>query len=271
MTKKLTTQERIVKATEDYTNELVKSTTYSGNTEPQAKIFSASSLGAEVLQTYLSWKYGRTDQLSFQANTIGSIYQTGCDNIFDNNNEIVILDDIEQPRYKSKHRMTYLLPNGWTISGETDQIDFKYQVIFDNKVISSSAYKEIIKNSPDHDYNLQQAVYQFLLEKTSGKHFEAMLSIVNKGGAAIRNDIYTVLHLNTHASDIIEHALIAETDALQYYIDNNINPPQCDIFKYGKTKDIPNRCALYCSHNHHCPYYSEHKKEKDIMSKLSMI
>ena len=268
MSKELTPRQRASKASEDYTNVLLNSTEYSGNKEPQAKIYSASSLGSDTLQSYLSWKYGRSEKLSFQANTIGTIYQLGCDVAFNSNIDLV---DNETPRYTSAYRMTYELPNGWIISGETDQIDKKYKVIFDNKVISSYAYKEIMKNSPDHDYNLQQAVYQFLLEKNTGSRYEAVLSIVNKGGAAIRNDIYTTLHLDTHTADIIEAALIAETDTLQYYIDNDAIPPQCNTLKYGKTKDISNRCALYCSHNHHCPYYSDYKKEKDIVSKLSMI
>jgi hypothetical protein len=275
MSKKVSIAQRVAQATEDYKNTLVAATEYSGNKEPQARIYSASSLGSDTLQSYLSWKYGRSEKGSFNASTIGSIYQIGCDAICDAATEAEFINSditkISEVKYVSKHRMKYELPNGWIISGETDQIDIKNEVIFDNKVISGSAYKEIIKNSPDHDYNLQQAVYQFLLEKTKNSRFEAVLAIVNKGGAQIRNDIFTLLHLNTHPSDIIEAALIAETDALQYYIDNDAIPPICDIFKYGKTKDIPNRCALYCSHNHHCPYYSEHKKEKDIFTKLSLV
>ena len=272
----LTPETRAQQAAEDYTNLLITTTQYSGNSKANTKIFSVSSLGGEPLQNYLSWKYGRTDKKAYGANTHGSIYQLGCDaavNSFNLSAEgSLITDDNNNliTRYQSALRLTRELPNGWIISGEMDHLDHKLKVIIDNKVVSGSAYKEIMLNSPDHSYNLQQAGYQWLLEPHYGK-YEAILSIVNKGGAAARNDIYTTLHLNTHPTDMIEAAFIAETDALQFYIDNDIPPQQCDIFKYGKTKDIPNRCALYCDHNHHCPHYSPYKREKDIISRLAPL
>jgi hypothetical protein len=265
----LTPQQRATQAAEDYTNLLINMTQYSGNTTAQQKIFSVSSLGGEPLQNFLSWKYGKSDKIKYGANTIGTIYQLGADSAVQ---KFLDLDSTDlmpdnSSRYQSAYRIARLLPNGWTVSGEMDHLDHKLKCIIDNKVISGSAYKEIMKNSPDHSYNLQLAGYKWLLEPQYG-HYEAILSIVNKGGAAIRNDIYTTLHLDTHPTNIIEAAFIAETDVLQFYIDNDMNPPQCDIFKYGKTKDIPNRCALYCDHNHHCPYYSTHKRERDIISSL---
>ena len=272
----LTPAKRAQQAAEDYTNLLINTTQYSGNSKANTKIFSVSSLGGEPLQNYLSWKYGRTDKKVYGANTHGSIYQLGCDSAVDKFNANADSSDDKallltgEPRYQSALRITRELSNGWTISGEMDHLDHKLKVIIDNKVVSGSAYKEIMKNSPDHSYNLQQAGYQWLLEPQYG-HYEAILSIINKGGAAVRNDIYTTLHLNTHPTDLIEAAFIAETDVLQFYIENDIPPPQCDIFKYGKTKDIPNRCALYCDHNHHCPHYSPYKKEKDIIARLNPL
>lgn len=258
----LTPQQRAQQAAEDYTKLLINASSYSGESRAQQKVFSVSSLGGEPLQNYLTWKYGKTEKGKYGANTTGSIYQLGCD--------LATSKHEETDRYDSAVRIKRTLPNGWTVSGEMDQLDHKLKVIIDNKVVSGSAFKEIMQNSPDHAYNLQQGGYKWLLHPTHGE-YEAILSIVNKGGAAIRNDIYATLHLNTHSIEDIEAAFIAETDVLQYYIDNDAVPPQCDIFKYGKTKDIPNRCALYCDHNHHCPYYSPYKKEKDLVSALSMV
>lgn len=273
----LTPSQRAQQAAEDFTNLLVNATQYSGNTEPQQRVFSVSSLGGEPLQNYLTWKYGKTNKKVYGANTHGSIYQLGADlavNKFNDTNDtepdVILQDGSIVSRYQSALRIRRELPNGWIVSGEMDHLDHKLKVIIDNKVVSGSAYKEIMKNSPDHSYNLQQAGYQWLLEPQYG-HYEAILSIINKGGAAVRNDIYTTLHLNTHPIDIVEAAFIAETDVLQFYIDNDITPPQCDIFKYGKTKDVPNRCALYCDHNHHCPHYSPYKRERDIIANLSPL
>ena len=267
----LTPEQRAAKAADDYTNVLIKGTQYSGNTEPGKKIFSVSSLGAEPLQNWLKYKYGTSEKPAFTASTIGTIYQLGCDQAVDIYNKSNPEGDlIPKPRWESALRIKRELPNGWVVSGEMDHLDHELKVIIDNKVISGYAHKEIMKNLKDHDYNLQQAGYRWLLYPTYGE-YEAILSIVNKGGAVIRNDIYTTLHLNTYSIEEIEEAFISATDNLQFYIDNDIAPEQCDIFKYGKTKDMPNRCALYCSHNHHCPHYSPFKKEKDIISRLSVV
>lgn len=273
MSTELTPAQRAQQAGEDYTNLLIAASAYSGESRAQQKIFSASMLGNDMLQNYLTWKYGKTEKSKYGANTTGSIYQLGCDLAVDQFNQEKLAEG--QPlgykhRYQSAFRTTRTLNNGWTISGEMDQIDHKLKVIIDNKVVSGTAFKEILKNDIDHQYNLQLSTYQWLLEPHFGR-YEAILSIVNKGGAAYRNDQYATLHLNTHSAEDIEAAFFAETDALQFYIDNDIVPEQCDIFKYGKTKDIPNRCALYCDHNHHCPHYSPYKKEKDIISGLSPV
>ncbi len=270
---KLTPQQRATKAGEDYTNALLSSTQYSGNSEANTKIFSVSSLGNDMLQTYYSWKYGKADKEKFGANTVGSIYQLGCDTAIETFNKnadgsddkVLLLTGL--PRYQSALRIQRELPNGWIVSGEMDQIDHKLKVIIDNKVISGSAYKDIMKNLPDHAYNIQLAAYRWLLEPTHGE-YETILAIVNKGGAAVRNDIYTTLHLNVHPTDVIEEAFINETNQLQFYIDNDVIPAQCDIHKYGKTKDVPNRCALYCQHNVHCKYYSPYKRDMDIIAGL---
>jgi len=270
--KELTPQKRAEQSANDYTELLISMTQYTGNTTANKKIFSVSSLGVEPLQNWLKYKYGSDDKPSFTAATIGTIYQLGCDSAVDKLNKQSDEDSkyITGYRWESALRIKRELPNGWIISGEMDHLDHKLKVIIDNKVISGSAYKEIMKNSPDHDYNLQQAGYKWLLEPTHGA-YEAILAIVNKGGAAVRNDIYMLLHLNTYTTQEMEEAFITATNDLQFYIDNDLTPEECDIFKYGKTKDVPNRCALYCSHNHHCPYYSPFKKEKDIFSQLNMV
>jgi len=266
----LTPAQRAEQAAQDYTNLLVSASAYSGESRAQQKVFSASMLGNDMLQNYLSWKYGKSDKSKYGANTTGSIYQLGCDSAVTKNKDIIGSFDQAEPRYQSALRIQRTLSNGWTVSGEMDQVDHKLKVIIDNKMVSGIAFKEIMKNDIDHQYNLQLSTYQWLLEPTHGR-YEAMLSIVNKAGAAIRNDQYATLHLNTHSSEDIEAAFIAETDALSFYIDNDMIPERCDIFKYGKTKDIPNRCALYCDHNHHCPHYSDYKREKDLISALSPV
>lgn len=268
----LTPAERAEKSAAEYTKVLVDSTQYSGNRKANEKIFSASMLGGEVLQNYFRWRYGNKEKTKFSAQTLGSIYQLGCDAIFKKKEY--------SKKYLSGLRLQYTLPNDWILSGEIDQLDLENKIIIDNKVVSGSAYKEIIKNNEDHEYNLQLATYRLLLEKNGyGSHWEGMLSVNNKAGAAIRNDQYEMIHLNMFNSTDIEFLITDATNTLNIYIDaflenpeTKLIPQSCDQFKYGKTKDVPNRCALYCDYNDVCPYFKPYQQNKAIVNSIdSMI
>ena len=251
----------------NYEELILKSTEYSGSREPNAKVLSASSINKENYYLMNQYNFEKKKQDSFGANTIGSIFQLGID--------AAIQKHDKEGRYEFGRRMTLPLDNGWTISGELDVFDKIENVIIDNKVVSDYAMKDINKNTPDSDYNLQVATYVMLdhMNKSEedmlrGKvHQEpatGALAIVNKGGSAVKNNIYTTLELNMYSPEDMIFMYQEKAKELQHYIDTNTMPEEvCDTAKFGMEKGVPKRCMLYCDFRDVCPNYSKYKKLTD--------
>lgn len=227
---------------------LLDGTKSSGSRGPKERVISASSLGREPYYLMLQYLHGKSDdQEEFGANTIGSIYQLGLDKLIENTDK--------EGRYVTAKRMKYTLPNGWVVSGEMDILDLVEKVIIDGKLLSGGGYKSAIENKIDTNYNLQLAVYIFLLYKTEGIEAVGALHACNKAGSAVKKDIYSNFELITHSVEKIEELLIKKTDEVQKYIDLDTMPSEiCDVFKFGKTNGTPNRCRTYCDYNKVCPY-----------------
>lgn len=227
-------------------------TKYSGTREPGDRTISASSLGKEPYYLMLEYLYGKKDeQEEYGANTTGSIYQLGIDSILRDN-----------PRYWIAKRMKYVLENGWTVSGEIDIFDTYEKIIIDDKVLSGGGFDSAIKDDINSDYNLQQAVYVMLMDKVENiTDVGAGLHAVNKAGSAAKQNIYKNFELTLHDIDTIINMLLEKTNILQHHIDNHTMPTQpnemCDIFKFGKTNGVANRCKLYCDYKDKCPQYNQ--------------
>lgn len=236
----------------DLMKKFLDGTKYSGTRQPKDRTISASSLGKEPYYLMLEYLYGKSDdQEEYGANTTGSIYQLGIDSI--------LKDD---PRYWIAKRMKFELPNGWIVSGEIDIYDTVYKMIIDDKLLSGGGFESAIKDDINSDYNLQQAVYVMLMDKVENiKDVKAALHAVNKAGSAGKKNILKNFELTLHDVDTIIEMLIKKTDAVQYHIDNNSMPSfpdeVCDIFKYGKTNGVANRCKLYCDYRDKCPQYQQ--------------
>ena len=250
-----------------YEDLILKSTQYSGSREPNAKILSASSINKENYYLMNQYKFQKKEQESFGANTIGSIFQLGIDAAIQKNDS--------EGRYIFGKRMEFELENGWKISGELDVMDTIENIIIDNKVISPYAYKDVMKNIPSSDYNLQVATY-VMLDHISKKqedidagnaHAEqarGALAIINKGGSASKNDIYTTLELNMYSPEEMMEMYVLKAQELQHYIDTDTMPEEvCDTAKFGMEKGVPKRCTLYCDYRDVCPNYKKYKSLTD--------
>jgi len=259
-------------AIKDYELMLLNGARYSGNSQNNKKIFSASMLGSDLLQAYYKYKYGYTEDTKFEANTFGSIYQLGVDKAIENS-------DMFSLQYKSALRHEVKLPNGWTISGEMDQIDTKNKVIIDNKVTTSTTIDSIRKEGKNHNYGLQLAVYKWLLYdyqknvlNQEPDEYKTMLAIIDKKHSLfskkIKYDMLTFVEINTYSLEEIELMLVNKTNELQQYIDLNEEPPMCEnLFWYGqKGSRKPMKCLHYCDFSHHCKYYKN--SEKDTLNIL---
>lgn len=233
-------------------------TKYSGSRQPKERVISASSLGKEPYYLMLEYIHGKSDeQLEYGANTTGSIYQLGIDSILKDN-----------PRYMIAHRMKYELENGWIVSGEIDIFDKEEKIIVDAKLLSGGSYESTIKDNINSDYNLQQASYKMLFEKVENIYdVKTALHAVNKAGSAAKKNIVKNFEIQTYDSDTIIQMLLDKTNEVQHYIDNGTMPLEiCDIFKYGKTNGVANRCKLYCDYRDKCPNYNQHSHHTTNLS-----
>ena len=234
----------------DLMKKFLDGTKYSGTRQPKERVISASSLGKEPYYLMLEYLHGKSDeQKEYGANTTGSIYQLGIDSILKGD-----------PRYWIAHRMKYELENGWIVSGEIDIFDVEEKVIVDAKLLSGGSYESTIKDDINSDYNLQQASYKMLFEKVEKIYdVKTALHAVNKAGSAAKKNILKNFEIQTYDSDTIIQMLLEKTNEVQYYIDKGTMPLEvCDIFKYGKTNGIANRCRLYCDYRDKCPNYNQH-------------
>ena len=259
----------------DYEQLLMKATEYSGSKQVGQRKISASSLGKENYMLMVQYNFEKEQQEKFGANTIGSIFQLGVDYAIEKN-------DTEN-RYITAKRLELELPNGWIVSGEYDVYDKFTNIIIDNKVISDYSYKEVTKNLIDSDYNLQVATYSMLDHKLKTEeqlrdgtvHLEpanGALAIINKGGSAVKDNIFTLQDLFMHDADTMYQMFIDKTNELQAYIDSNTMPEEvCDTAKYGMDKGVPKRCTLYCDYKDVCPHYNKNKyfTDKKIIANLS--
>jgi hypothetical protein len=241
------------KWSQDLTKALLDGTTYSGSKVAKERVFSASMLGKEPYINMMKYLHGNFEQEEYGANTTGSLYQLGIDSA---------LKDNEQ--YTIAKRIKYTLPNGWVISGEMDMIDEINKVIIDAKLIAISSYNKVISNIFTHEYNLQLAVYRWLMWKETGEEYECALHAVNKGGSKTKKNLLSNFTLELISLEEIEEMLIAATDELQKCIDTNTMPQiGCDIFKFGKVNGVANRCKNFCDYNKVCPQYTDSQYGRD--------
>jgi hypothetical protein len=219
-------------------------------------------LGNDPLQNYLKFYHGGKDQLVYEANTLGSIYQLGMDKAAE-------LWNKHKKQYTNAKRFKVTLSNGWTISGETDHVDDINLVIFDNKVSTATTVDKVRTQGKNNTYALQMGVYKFLMYKLQEEKgikepvvYPAVLPIVDKNFSYFKKNKHAQQNfeiVDTYSVEDIELMLINATNELDNYIEMEITPPQCkDLWFFGirGEKKKPMRCRHYCDQNSNCTYYS---------------
>ncbi len=258
----------------DYEGMLLQASGYSGNRKSGQKIISASSLGNDMLQLYLDFKHGKSEDTKIEASNIGSIFQLGVDKACELEEAMAIDQELE-PQYISARRLTYELSNGWTVSGEIDQIDTVNKVIIDNKLSTGTALKKVHEQGKSHSYALQLAVYKFLMWKDTGEDYSGALAFGDKSASYFKpnsGDSMNYLNVETHDYKDIEQMLLEKSNTLQEFLDNDLEPTICaDRFpkkERGRTK--PMRCIHYCNYSKHCKHYNPHSADQSIIDNLEV-
>ncbi len=223
-------------------------------------------LGNDMLQNFLKLKHGSQDSKAFGANTFGSVYHIGAEEIFKN-----------QPGCETELSLKTILDNGWTISGSLDLVLHDYQIILDHKTTTSSSIAKVKSEGRTHSYALQLGVYKYLLKKEKDLDYSGALGFVDKTFSHFKTNKFNQLELMkvpTYSHDEIEEKLYTATNTLDEYLNLDEYPPQCkNLFWYkpqGARVKMKLRCIHYCDNNMHCPYYAQddYSRERQAMNQL---
>ena len=251
-------------------------TKYERGFEPpeDAYVISASMIGKEPLQNYLSILYGTQDQDVISDNTLGSVFHRGMQEI--------VLDTIKtgagdgEEHVLVEHNMHMILPNEWYLSGTADLIirhaDGTSR-IEDHKLTKSYALKMIKKGLANHDYTQQLQGLDLLnwnenpFPEESKVQSELVINVFCKDAKAIdKEPTFTPILAPNESIMNTKEKIVEITNSLQSYIEAGEIPPVCPDVWLRKLKNgttIPTKCALYCSHGKAgiCPHYKPDTRE----------
>jgi len=240
-------------------NKLIEACSYTGSLEPKQKSISASSLGQSNYYLWNRYVHGDVEQPEFDASTVGSVFQLGCDSIYASDND-----------YEVATRRELDLGNEWVLPGEIDLLEHSTSTIYDFKVVSGAGYKDV-----ESSYLVNMSVYRALFPEIENYKLFA----INKAGSKVKNNIYKVVDVTYYLQepeDIINEARL-KTNELQKIFDDydstGVEPyMDCEIWKFGKDKaGNPSKCQYYCGFKDVCPQYggnkslSNHKAFKSLL------
>ncbi len=142
-----------------------------------------------------------------------------------------------------------------------DQVDHEDKIIYDNKVLTEGGISKLKQYDINDNYNLQLGVYKYLLYKKIGEIYDTVLVCVNKSYSYFRKNKKKPIEfiaVSTHDPDEMEKLLLEKTNELDDYIENGIEPAQCQNLFWYRDNGVnkPMKCIYYCDYNHVCPYYA---------------
>ena len=244
-------------------NTILNATKYTGNTQANKRIFSASMLGNDQLMNYLKYIHGSHDSKEYGANTLGSELHLAREHIF---------NDLKSPEVETELSLKYKLDNEWLITGTMDLVLHNYQIIVDWKTVTTTSIKKAKSEGVFGSYALQLGVYKWLFYKTYKKEYDTALSMIDKSFSYFKENKYNILEqfrTNTLSLEEIEQMLYDKTNELDEYIKTNTTPSKCaNRFFYkpkGATVSTPMKCIHYCDNNINCPYYSSHSAMNSLL------
>lgn len=255
-------------------NLMLKGTEYS-NKSDNPYTFTASMIGNEVLQNYLTVVNGTFPTQKVDDTTIGSIFHRGMEEIIKEQeqsiNDILLLG--------TEQNLQRILDNGWTLSGTADlkfatnlESDFNLN-IHDFKLTKMYAIGKIREDLSGHNYTKQLNILKYLdywerIESLAPiPTYNLVIDAFAKDAKAIQGEeIHHAIEVPEANNDVIEAEILQKTNELQQYIESGEIPPACeDVWprrmRNGTT--INTRCTFYCSHGKSgkCPYFNPNTRQ----------
>ena len=230
------------------------------------KHLSGSMFGNSMLQNFLIIKHSLDDgEFSVGQNTIGSIFhkgmEKGAEELFDNPDEATVID--------MEVAVKRVLPNGWTITGTIDRIDYDLKQIVDYK-LTKLYVKATLKKEPRHGYKMQLNAYKWAAELPD---FKMYLDLFFKDQNMLKNDV-AFSQVEIVDIEAFQFEAVEFTNELEGYLERDETPPECADKWFRKLPgkgalSTNTRCAFYCSAKDVCPFYSGYNKQKDEISELT--
>jgi len=209
---------------------------YSGETQRTVELFSVSEIaGSDVLQLALR----RLNEIPIEEKvtqaTLGSIFDIGLRKAIDDLNEKF------GTHFYSGYRMEKQLPNGITISGETDILDSKNKWLYDAK-LSKIFAMEMCEKEKEHQYKLQLNYRMFLLWGLKDQ---------SDANPKHPNEAMMLKEVELISDEKIIAIATAKSTIVRQTIENNEPLPK----KCEDTWRNDVRCKYYCDCKNFCPYY----------------
>ena len=232
-------------------------------------VISASMVGKEAIQNYLSIVHGKIHNEEIDDTTLGSVFHLGMETMMNK----WMKENPASPMF-TEHSMDVKLSNGWVLSGTADLI-LKNETdgtveIRDYKLTKSYAKTMMKKELMNHTYTKQLQVLDALWHESKKDELPTILvcdMFIKDAKAAdyeLSHEPVVVPNKigaeGMDAHEVLFGEVVAQTDSLQSYIESGTVPPECNDKWIRKIKGvtIPTKCAFYCSHGKAglCPYYN---------------
>ncbi len=236
-------------------------------------VISASMVGKEILQNYLSILHGKIESSEISDMTLGSVFHKGMEDIARDKQLEDVGEKDSSTIWGIEHSMYVDLPNGWVLSGTADLITEPTPGNFeirDYKLTKSFSHKKFLEDKYNSDYTTQLQVLEALFREGNNRpevieNVDLICDFFVKDAKAINYELthrpeYIPRKKGTEdmrAAEVTLAEVVAITDSLQAYLESGEIPPECtDKWKRNIKGNIINtKCAFWCSHNKHCPYY----------------
>jgi hypothetical protein len=216
---------------------ILKRVAYTGNNEKEVKQIGCSALTEDPLKLMFKYKYGSIPQTYIGQNTMGSLLDLGLRETFKTEGGFIDFG-----------RMNYFLPNGWTLSGETDLVYLKDNILYiiDCKMTKDYTLKKI-KSKKHNSYFTQLEAYKFLITQKLLKQnidmnritFKLYLMVFVKDGGIIKDykkvterkvPNYELIEIEDRGTDIPKIA-INKINEIEMLLETSTNATKCEAFK----------------------------------------
>lgn len=263
-------------------------------------VISASMIGREPIQNYLTIVHGTIDDEEIGDTTLGSVFHKGMETIALEYMQTIDDHNPDEPVIQPEEGFSYQLENGWWVEGTADLVNTSDALAFqirDYKLTKKYAHTMFKKEKHSHNYTKQlqtlEALFRKELEKQGmeptsvelicdfflkdAKAAEYQPShepevVPNKLGQAYvprlldeEGNVVSEEQIAMSAEDVVFEEIIEKTNELQRYLESGEIPPACEDkwIRNVKGKILPTKCVLYCSHGKAglCPHYDAKSRQ----------